>query len=340
MRDSSCDPTLVAQFAEAPLRLASRASQLALLQTEQVALRLNAHEAFPIATRISSFSTQGDAIRQQRLTAFGGKGLFVRQLEKHLLAGSVDVAVHSGKDMETKLAAGTCLAAILPRGDRRDALVGAYASIDELPKGAVIGTASVRRTALLLGRRPDLQISLLRGNVPTRLQALKDGKYDAIILAKAGLDRLGIAEAVHPIATDIMLPAAAQGAIIAQARTVNGAEPGDHGDEVARRQAVLSVLTAVDDKASRSEVLAERRILAVLDGSCQTPIAASAEITDKDKIRLRAIISSRDGKQQFAHDETVAIADSLAAAETLATDLLARAGGRAFLQTVANDPMP
>ena len=357
MNEHFCDPRFVAVFAKAPLQLASRASKLALLQTEQVAHRLNAHEALPIATRISGFTTQGDAIKQHRLTAYGGKGLFVRQLEKRLLAGKCDAAVHSGKDMETTLATGTCIASVLPRGDRRDALVGAHASIDALPEGAVIGTASVRRTALLRSIRPDLEVRLLRGNVPSRLQALKDGKYDAIILAKAGLDRLGISRDVHPISSDIMLPAAAQGAIVVQAlaspgdtkanampsttpNTIPSTTPNAIPAATAKRtQSVLSVLTAIDDPASRLEVMAERKILAALDGSCQTPIAACAEVVagDANKIRLRACISSRDGREQYSDDQLVAKTDALATAEDLARTLLARAGGRKFLYAPAND---
>lgn len=362
MNEHFCDPRFVAVFASTPLQLASRASKLALLQTEQVAHRLNAHEALPIATRISGFTTQGDAIKQHRLTAYGGKGLFVRQLEKRLLAGKCDAAVHSGKDMETALATGTCIASVLPRGDRRDALVGAHASIDALPEGAVIGTASVRRTALLRSIRPDLQVRLLRGNVPSRLQALKDGKYDAIILAKAGLDRLGISRDVHPISSDIMLPAAAQGAIVVQALSSpqsdsKGDSKGENKgndkitiktnnkpmtlavDAATRIKSVLSVLTAIDDPASRLEVMAERKILAVLDGSCQTPIAACAEVVagDEDKIRLRACISSLDGREKYSDDQLVSQADAIATAEDLATALLARAGGRKFLYATAND---
>ena len=339
MNEHFCDPRFVAVFAKAPLQLASRASKLALLQTEQVAHRLNAHEALPIATRISGFTTQGDAIKQHRLTAYGGKGLFVRQLEKRLLAGKCDAAVHSGKDMETALAAGTCIASVLPRGDRRDALVGAHVSIDALPEGAVIGTASVRRTALLRSIRPDLQVRLLRGNVPSRLQALKDGKYDAIILAKAGLDRLGISRDVHPISSDIMLPAAAQGAIVVQALAPSDKPVTIAADAATRIKSVLSVLTAIDDSASRLEVMAERKILAVLDGSCQTPIAACAEVVagEANKMRLRACISSLDGTEKYSDDQLVSQTDAIAAAEDLATALLARAGGRKFLYATAND---
>ena len=327
MKPHSCDPSLVAVFGSTPLHLASRASKLALVQTKQVADRLNTHATLPINTRINGFTSDGDAIKQQRLSVYGGKGLFVRKLEKRLLAGKCDAAVHSGKDMEAELAAGTCIAAVLPRGDRRDALVGNYTSIADLPRGAVVGTASVRRTAFLLGLRPDLTVQLLRGNVPSRLQALATGKYDAIILAKAGLDRLGVVRNVHPIPSDIMLPAAAQGAIVVQALTPS---------QNPRPQAVLSVLNAIDDSASRHEVMAERKILATLDGSCQTPIAASAEVTGT-RMHLKARISSRDGSTQFSSDETVSIGESLSAAETLARDLLARAGGREFLYAGDND---
>ena len=175
-------------FAASPLVLASRASALAMAQAEIVQERLS-----PLPTEILSLTTtRGDQILDRSLADAGGKGLFVKELERRLLDGDCDAAVHSMKDMETTFADGTVIAAVLPREDRRDALVGGFESLDALPEGAVVGTASVRRKAILLHRRPDLRIELLRGNVNTRLAALAEGRYDAIILAMAGLRRLNL----------------------------------------------------------------------------------------------------------------------------------------------------
>lgn len=301
---------------QAPLVLASRVSPLACIQADEVKACLA-----PVSASIATFSTRGDEVLDRPLADIGGKGLFVKYLEQIMLEGKADAAVHSGKDMEAVLATGTELAAILPRADRRDALVGAYDSLDALPQGAVIGTASARRAALLRVRRPDIIPKLLRGSVQSRLKALEDGQYDAIILAMAGLNRLGIQKDIHPLAEDVMLPAAAQGAIIVQARSAQGDQ---------RRQAVLDAIHAIDDVMTASEVMAERAFLASLDGSCRSPIAASATRVG-DQMRFCGQICSPDGKRHFADEIMTAASDAVEAAQDMAGRLLKDAGGRAFL---------
>ncbi len=307
-------------IAQTPLVLASRVSPLAVAQTEDVRSRLA-----PIASEIATFSTRGDEVLDRPLAAIGGKGLFVKYLEQMLLEGKADAAVHSGKDMEAHLAPGTELAAILPRADRRDALIGGYANLDELPHGAKIGTASVRRAAILCHHRPDLNPVLLRGSVNTRLEALKKGQYDAIILAMAGLERLGITEDVHPLSEEVMLPAAAQGAIMVQARSAET----ETGEDMRRRQ-VLTALNRIHDTVTGAEVMTERLFLETLDGSCRTPIAASAHLKG-DQIYFRGLIASPDGRQCFTDEATVPVGDAAQVAKDMASRLLEQAGGHDFL---------
>lgn len=311
---SSTDKNAISEYA--PIVLASRVSPLACIQTEEVKARLA-----PVQASIATFSTRGDEVLDRPLADIGGKGLFVKYLEQVMLDGKADAAVHSGKDMEAILAPETELAAILPRADRRDALVGAYDSLDALPHGAVIGTASARRAALLRVRRPDVTPKLLRGSVNSRLKALKDGHYDAIILAMAGLNRLGISQDVHPIEEQVMLPSAAQGAIIVQARSAKGNQ---------RRQQILDAIHGINDTITASEVMAERAFLARLDGSCRSPIAASA-IRCGDQMRFCGQICSQDGAVHFGDEVVIAVSNAIDAAHEMADRLLAQAGGRQFL---------
>ena len=305
------EPPHISAFTSAPLILASRASPLAMAQTAEVQQALGA-----LPTTITPLTTQGDAELNRSLAEIGGKGLFVKTLEKTLLAGQADAAVHSGKDVETALAPNTAIAAILPRGDRRDALVGAYANLDALPKNARIGTASVRRTAAMRQHRPDIAPVLLRGNVHSRLQALEAGAYDAIILAMAGLNRLGITADVHPLGEEEMLPAAAQGAILVQARMPQNL----------RQQYVQAHLAKIHDAISGAEVAAERRFLATLDGSCRTPIAASAHISG-DKIHFRGWLAALDGSKIFTDATTAPVGDGENIAQEMGLKLLEQAGG-------------
>ncbi|MCE2517871.1 MAG: hydroxymethylbilane synthase, partial [Alphaproteobacteria bacterium] len=299
--------------ATSPIVLASRASQLALAQAHEVRDRLAPH-----AAEIKTFSTRGDEVLDRSLAAIGGKGLFVKTLEAAMLAGEADAAVHSSKDMETRFADGTELAAFLPREDRRDALIGAYSSFDELPQGAVVGTASVRRAAIIASIRPDVTTRLLRGNVNSRLKQLEDGHYDAIILAMAGMKRLGITADIHPIEEEMMLPSSAQGAIAIQAVADDG---------TARRAAVLTALRALDDADTAVEVTAERALLAELDGTCRTPIAASAHLRD-GRVTMRAQLLSLDGKSSFNTSGDSLADEAAAMAIELAQDLLRQAGGK------------
>ena len=298
-------------FAGAPLVLASRASALALAQSEIVRDGLA-----PLNAEIRGMTTRGDRILDRSLADAGGKGLFVKELERRLLDGECDAAVHSMKDMETVFADGTEIAAVLPREDRRDALVGGHESLDALPEGAVVGTASVRRKAILLQRRPDLRIELLRGNVNTRLAALAEGRYDAIILAMAGLDVDHV-----PIDPAVMPPAAAQGAIAVQVRA--GAD--------ARSRAVAEACAALNCAGSAAEVTAERALLGHLDGSCHTPIAASARIGSDGRLALSAMILRPDGSAAHSGDAAAPADEAERLGRDLAAELLDAAGGRDFL---------
>ena len=303
-------------FAARPLVLASRASALAVAQAEIVRDRLA-----PLAAEIQTMTTRGDRILDRPLADAGGKGLFVKELERRLLDGDCDAAVHSMKDMETVFADGTMIASVLPREDRRDALVGDYASLDDLPDGAVVGTASVRRKAILLQRRPDLRIELLRGNINTRLAALAEGHYDAIILAMAGLRRLGLDAAHVPLDPAVMPPAAAQGALAIQTCA---------GDDE-RHRAVAEACAALNCAASAAEVTAERACLGYLDGSCHTPISASATMREDGMLVLDAMVLSPDGSAAF---DASGAAPSDAADQLgrdLGAQLLEAAGGRGFL---------
>ena len=303
-------------FAARPLILGSRASALALAQADIVRARLA-----PLATDILSLTTRGDRILDRSLADAGGKGLFVKELERQLLDGNCDAAVHSMKDMETIFADGTAIAAVLTREDRRDALIGPFDSLESLPDGAVVGTASVRRRALLHHHRPDLRIELLRGNVNTRLAALADGRYDAIILAMAGLRRLALDVPHTPLDPAIMPPAAAQGALAIQVR--------DGDDDRAR--AVTTAIAGLNCPRAAAEVTAERAMLAHLDGSCHTPIAASATLDDSATLHLDGMVLRPDGTA--AHRASAAASQDEAAAlgDRLGARLLDAAGGRDFL---------
>lgn len=303
-------------FDATPLILASRASALAVAQAEIVRDRLA-----PLATEIQTMTTRGDRILDRPLADAGGKGLFVKELERRLLDGDCDAAVHSMKDMETVFADDTMIAAVLPREDRRDALIGDYAGLDDLPEGAVVGTASVRRKAILLQRRPDLRITLLRGNVNTRLAALAEGRYDAIILAVAGLKRLGLEVAHVPLDPKIMPPSAAQGALAIQTRS---------GDD-ARSQAVAAACAVLNCAASAAEVTAERACLNYLDGSCHTPIAASGMMQEDGMLALSAMIFSPDGSAMFDASGEALADDAEQLGHDLGARLLDAAGGRDFL---------
>ena len=303
-------------FNQQPMILASRASSLAIAQVQIVADRLA-----PMPVDLLKLTTSGDRILDRSLADAGGKGLFIKELESSLLRGDADAAVHSMKDMEASFASGTCVAAVLPREDRRDALVGPFSSLADLPQGAVIGTSSVRRRALLLHHRPDLEIRLLRGNVNTRIAAMREGRFDAIILAMAGLRRLGLDVPHSAISPDIMLPSAGQGALAIQARNADDS----------RSQAVIDAAATIGCAATTTEVTAERALLGRLDGSCHTPIAASATLQPDGRLHLDGMILSTDGSNAFRDSLTGVASDAVQIGVALADQLLGAAGGRDFL---------
>ena len=303
-------------FNQQPMILASRASSLAIAQVQIVADKLA-----PMPVDLLKLTTSGDRILDRSLADAGGKGLFIKELESSLLRGDADAAVHSMKDMEASFASGTCVAAVLPREDRRDALVGPFSSLADLPQGAVIGTSSVRRRALLLHHRPDLEIRLLRGNVNTRIAAMREGRFDAIILAMAGLRRLGLDVPHSAISPDIMLPSAGQGALAIQARNADNS----------RSQAVIDAAATIGCAATTTEVTAERALLGRLDGSCHTPIAASATLQPDGRLHLDGMILSTDGSNAFRDSLTGVASDAVQIGVALADQLLGAAGGRDFL---------
>jgi hydroxymethylbilane synthase len=312
-------------FKTSPMRLASRASQLAMAQAQMVCAALA-----PTAVTVRPVTTSGDRILDRPLIEAGGKGLFIKELERSLLAGEADLAVHSMKDMEAHFAPHTEIGAVLAREDRRDALIGDYQSIDDLPESAVVGTASVRRAAILLHHRPDLEIKLIRGNINRRLSLLANGEFDAIVLAVAGIKRLGLDVPFSPIDPAIMPSAVAQGALAVQIRA-----PFDDRSEAVKH--LVSALTCPD---SLAEVTAERALLSFLDGSCQTPICASARLTrstksvrsdNENRLCLDGMILSLDGRVAHRLQLDAPVDDAVALGETVGAHLLEMAGGRGFL---------
>ena len=270
-----------------PLQLGTRGSPLALAQARLVRAALAEADAdltAEDAVEIVVVKTTGDRVQDRLLADIGGKGLFTKEIEEGLQAGTLDLAVHSMKDMPTQLPDGLLIAAVLPRADPRDALIArGPRSIGALPRGATVGTASLRRAAQLMAARPDLHVAPLRGNVQTRLRKLEAGEVDATFLAVAGLVRLGLGEvASAPLEPEEMLPAPAQGAIGIECRA-------DDAD-------VLALLARVDHLDTMQRITAERAFLAALDGSCRTPIAALAE-TAGDRLRLRGLVASPDGRK-------------------------------------------
>ena len=308
------DP-FVSIFDTAPLVLASRKSELAMVQTRLVQSLLA-----PCQTEILGLSTKGDEVLDRPLVEVGGKGVFVKTLEAALISGKADAAVHSMKDMETSIADGTIIGAILPREDRRDALVGPFADLDALPQGAHIGTASVRRSACLHQYRPDLRVSLLRGNVNSRLARLEAGEFDAIILAAAGLRRLGIDTGYSLLDEEVMPAAAAQGALAIQLRAGG-----------ARAEAARHLIEELNCRKTEICVTAERALLAGLDGSCRTPISAMADIQADGELRLRGAVLSPDGKECYRAEGRAGPEDAGALGQKLAQELLSACGGGGFL---------
>ncbi|HAJ92464.1 MAG TPA: hydroxymethylbilane synthase [Gammaproteobacteria bacterium] len=296
------------------LRIATRKSPLALWQAEHVRARLlECHAGLQV--ELLTMSTKGDRILDSPLAKIGGKGLFVKELEQGMLEGSADIAVHSMKDVPAELPDGLCIAAILEREDPRDAFVsGNYASIDALPEGARVGTSSLRRQCQLRARRPDLEILDLRGNVGTRLGKLDAGDYDAIILACAGLIRLGLeARIATALTPELMLPAIAQGVIGIECRC----------DDVRIKTLIEPLHHAVTGQRTQ----AERAMNATLAGGCQAPVAGYSVIGSAG-IELRGLVGRPDGTEIIRGDISGPAADAAVLGKQLADELLSRGAGQ------------
>jgi len=307
--------------AMSPLRIGTRGSPLALIQTRMVISALRGgREAEPAVIR-----TTGDAVQDRRLADIGGKGLFAKEIHDALARGRIDAAMHSLKDLETDLPPGIVLACVLPREDARDALIlGAAGPVDpaqpfaSLPRGARIGTASVRRQAQLLHVRPDLAVSTLRGNVDTRLAKLAAGECAATLLAHAGLKRLGVADRASAILEpDTMVPAAGQGIV---------------GVTVREQDAALRALFAdIADPTATAAATAERALLAELDGSCRTPIGAYAELLADGVLRLLAMVARADGSFLLRRSLQGPASDAVRLGRELAAAMRADSPGDIFV---------
>lgn len=302
------------------VRIATRRSRLALWQAEHVAARLVA--AHPgLAVSLVPIVTEGDRILDRTLAAVGGKGLFIKELETALLAGDADFAVHSMKDMPADLPDGLVIGAALERADPRDAFVCRdHDALASLPRGARVGTSSLRRQCQLRHARPDLEIVVLRGNVETRLRKLDAGEFEATVLATAGLERLGLGERIRArLAPEQMLPAVGQGVI--------GIECPEGNREV------RALLDTLEHAATRIRLDAERAFAARLGGSCQSPIAAYAELRNGE-LSLRGLVGSPDGRQVFA-DAIAGPARDAAALGTALADRVLAAGAAPLLAALA-----
>ena len=289
---------------------------MALRQTALVRDRLVAAHpdlAASGAVEIVTIRTTGDRVQDRRLAEIGGKGLFTKEIEEALFAGRIDLAVHSLKDVETWLPNGLEIACVLARDDPRDAFLSAKAaSLLALPKGASIGTASLRRQAQLLRRRPDLTVVPIRGNVNTRLRKLQAGEVDALVVALCGLERLGEAEhATEILSREVMLPAVGQGALAVECR--------------ARDDALRQLLDPLHDPVSAACIGAERAMLAALDGSCRTPIAGLAEV-DGDRLALEGLLLKPDGSAEIRARCAGGIGDAERLGTELGGELRRRAG--------------
>ncbi|SDO88925.1 hydroxymethylbilane synthase [Lutimaribacter pacificus] len=301
-----------------PLKIGTRGSPLALAQAHETRDRLMRafslpEEAFEIVVIKTTGDNRAMIDADRPLKEIGNKGLFTKEIEDAMVAGRIDIAVHSMKDMPTEQPPGLILDCYLPREDTRDAFVSLSAdSLQDLPEGALVGSSSLRRRAQLLNRFPHLRVVEFRGNVQTRMKKLEDGVAQATFLAMAGLNRLGMADVARAaIPPEDMLPAVAQGAIGIERRK-------DDLDSAA-------MLEAIHDGPTGQRLAAERTFLATLDGSCETPIAALAEL-DGNTLRLRGEVLRPDGSERIAADRSCSIAEGAAMAEAMARDLLDEAG--------------
>jgi hydroxymethylbilane synthase len=289
---------------------------MALRQTALVRDRLMAaHPELGAAGAVETVTirTTGDRVQDRLLAEIGGKGLFAKEIEEALIVGDIDAAVHSLKDLETWLPDGLTIACVLPRDDPRDAFVSADgASLASLPKGAKVGTASLRRQAQLLRQRPDLAVVPIRGNVNTRMRKVAAGEVDALVLALCGLERLDLSGyATEILPREVMLPAVGQGALAIECRAT---------DEIVRQ-----LVSPLDDPISAARVFAERAMLAALDGSCRTPIAGLAEV-EGDRLTLEGLLLRPDGSSEIRGRLEGGIDDAEAIGTELGKELRGRAG--------------
>jgi hydroxymethylbilane synthase len=302
------------------LRIGTRGSPLALVQARLARERIAAANGLsPNNIVIETIRTTGDRIHDRPLAEAGGKGLFTKEIEEALIAGAIDLAVHSAKDMPTALPRGLTIAAALAREDPRDVFISRNsATLQALPHGARIGTASLRRQALVKRQRPDLRVVPLRGNVETRLRKLAAGEVEAIVLARAGLKRLGLAEAAASVlALDEFPPAVGQGIIAIESRADDARMP--------------ALLAAVNDAHSATALAAERAFLAVLDGSCRTPIAGHAMVGG-GRISFHGLIARPDGSEVHECRREGALVDAVALGIDAGRELKARAGAGFFAE--------
>jgi hydroxymethylbilane synthase len=307
------------------LRIGTRGSALALWQARHVAAAIAALPGAP-ATEIVEIHTQGDRVLDVPLSQVEGKAFFTKEIEDALLDGRVDLAVHSLKDLPTELPPGLVLGAVLEREDPRDVLLTRDgAGFATLAAGASVGTSSLRRRALLARWRPDVELAELRGNVPTRLRKLDQGHYEAIVLAAAGVKRLGLAERISEfLPLDRVPPAVAQGAVAIEVRD---------GDE-----RVLATVRRLDHAGTRATTAAERALLNRLEGGCQVPVGALATL-DGDALHLRAVICSLDGARSVGGRRSGTVAEATAVGRGLAEELLAD-GGDAILAAIRRPGAP
>jgi hydroxymethylbilane synthase len=301
-----------------PLRIGTRGSLLAKWQAESVRKQLFALAG--VEAEIIIIKTSGDKMQQSPLTQIGGKGIFIKELEDNLLDESIDLAVHSVKDIPTETPSRLSFPAVCRRDDIRDCLISATGSIlANLKRGARVGTSSLRRQAQLLHLRPDLDIRELRGNIDTRLRKVGDGQYDAIVLAKAGLDRLGWSDRISEIfSPEVFMPAVGQGAIAVETRL------GDNE--------TADLLAKLDDPETRSSIIAERAMLKTLQGGCQVPIGAWARI-ERGEMVIEACVTSADGLQFVKQRLTGTPEQSAELGERIAR-MLITAGAQNILEEV------
>lgn len=291
----------------------SRSSRLAMVQTTSII------KALGIKVKIQNISTKGDKITDVALARLEGKGFFTREIDEALLAGKIDFAVHSLKDLPTDIPDGLTIAAVPKRDSIRDALVGSYRDLSELPRNAKVGTSSLRRRAEILHYRPDIEVTELRGNVDTRLRKLNEGIYDAIIVAEAGLKRLGL-NSYYSLPPEYFIPAVCQGALVITARS----------DDIE----VLKIFSRLEDSSTRIACDAERSFLTALEAGCQIPAGAYATINlETDKFYINGFISSIDGQQFLKRKESSLIKNAENTAMMLAMELM-NSGGREILESI------